>query len=262
MIDLYPHNQKAYTALCDMLTRLDRACVIQPTGTGKFVIIARMVQDNPGKRFLLLGTNEYMFSDQKANLSRIAPGFNPGNLQFMTYASAMAMARANKDAPRCDVIVADEFHHCGAPEWSKGVLHIIEANPFAKLVGFSATPIRYSDNGRNMADEMFDGNIASSMELEEAWLDGILPIPKYIIALYDAPKELGNIRVSIEKVKNKKKHSKFVKQYEELRRSLAEAGGVDEVIARHLTKRDAKIVVFCPNAKRLHDFMLLRRAWF
>lgn len=262
MIDLYPHNQKAYTALCDMLAQSNRACIVQPTGTGKFVIIAKMVQDNPGKRFLLLGTNEYMFSDQMANLAHIAPGFKPGNLQFMTYSAAMAAAKADKDAPHCDVIVADEFHHCGAPEWSKGVLHVIEGNPSAKLVGFSATPIRYSDNGRNMADEMFDGNIASSMGLEEAWLDGILPIPKYIIALYDAPKELGNIRVSIEKVKDKKKHSKFVKRYEELRRSLAEASGVDEVIARHLTKQNAKVVVFCPNANRLRDFMLLRRAWF
>ena len=41
-----------------------------------------------------------------------------------------------------------------------------------------------------MADEMFDGNVAYSMELEEAWLRGILPIPEYIVALYEAPSEL------------------------------------------------------------------------
>lgn len=167
-IELYPHNQKAYSALCDMLSQRDRACVIQPTGTGKFVIIARMVQDNPDKRFLLLGTNEYMFDDQMANLSDIAPDFKPENLQFMTYAAAMASAKAETDVSKYDVIVTDEFHHCGAPEWSKGVLHIIEENPTAKLVGFSATPIRYSDGGRDMSDEMFGGNVASNMELEEA----------------------------------------------------------------------------------------------
>ena len=55
-IKLYEHNQKAYDALLDMLGECDRACVIKPTGTGKFVIIAKMVQDNPDKRFLLLGT--------------------------------------------------------------------------------------------------------------------------------------------------------------------------------------------------------------
>lgn len=228
-IELYPHNQKAYDNLCAMLRDNNRACVVQPTGTGKFVIIAKMAQDNPGKNFLLLGTNDYMYIDQMANLSDIAPGFTPKNLQFMTYATAMAKARCGDEIPRCDVIVADEFHHCGAPEWGKGVQYVVENNPDAKIVGFSATPIRYSDKGRNMADEMFIGNLASSMELEEAWLDGVLPMPKYVIALYDAPKELGELKVSIEK---------------------------------HLKKRDSKVIVFCPNQKKLQEFMLLRREWF
>lgn len=151
-IELYPHNQKAYDNLCAMLRDSNRACVVQPTGTGKFVIIAKMAQDNPGKNFLLLGTNDYMYIDQMANLSDIAPGFTPKNLQFMTYATAMAKARCGDEIPRCDVIVADEFHHCGAPEWGKGVQYVVENNPDAKIVGFSATPIRYSDKGRNMAD--------------------------------------------------------------------------------------------------------------
>lgn len=68
-IELYPHNQKAYDNLCAMLRDSNRACVVQPTGTGKFVIIAKMAQDNPGKNFLLLGTNDYMYIDQMANLS-------------------------------------------------------------------------------------------------------------------------------------------------------------------------------------------------
>lgn len=70
-IKLYEHNQKAYDALLDMLGERDRACIIKPTGTGKFVIIAKMVQDNPDKRFLLLGTNDYMFNDQMANLTEL-----------------------------------------------------------------------------------------------------------------------------------------------------------------------------------------------
>lgn len=198
-IELYPHNQKAYDNLCAMLRDNNRACVVQPTGTGKFVIIAKMAQDNPGKNFLLLGTNDYMYIDQMANLSDIAPGFTPKNLQFMTYATAMAKARCGDEIPRCDVIVADEFHHCGAPEWGKGVQYVVENNPDAKIVGFSATPIRYSDKGRNMADEMFIGNLASSMELEEAWLDGVLPMPKYVIALAKKVRcaETGNQFVSL-----------------------------------------------------------------
>lgn len=100
VIELYEHNQKAYDALLDMLGERDRACIIKPTGTGKFVIIAKMVQDNPDKRFLLLGTNDYMFNDQMANLAEIAPGFTPENLQFIgsvTYWVAV-VERAMEDA--------------------------------------------------------------------------------------------------------------------------------------------------------------------
>lgn len=82
-IKLYEHNQKAYDALLDMLGECDRACVIKPTGTGKFVIFAKMVQDNPDKRFLLLGTNDYMFNDQMANLAEIAPGFTPRSFSLL-----------------------------------------------------------------------------------------------------------------------------------------------------------------------------------
>lgn len=138
-IKLYEHNQKAYDALLDMLGECDRACVIKPTGTGKFVIFAKMVQDNPDKRFLLLGTNDYMFNDQMANLAEIAPGFTPENLQFMTYSAAMMAARRGEEISSYDVVVADEFHHCGAEEWGKGVTHILDANESAKVVGFSAT---------------------------------------------------------------------------------------------------------------------------
>lgn len=261
-IKLYEHNQKAYDALLDMLGERDRACVIKPTGTGKFVIIAKMVQDNPDKRFLLLGTNDYMFNDQMANLAEIAPGFTPENLQFMTYSAAMMAARRGEEISSYDVVVADEFHHCGAEEWGKGVTHILDANESAKVVGFSATPIRYSDGGRNMADEMFDGNVAYSMELEEAWLRGILPIPKYVTAFYEAPKELGRLAKSIDGIKDEMVMKRFQKKYENLRRSLTEAGGVREAIAKHLKKRDAKVIVFCPRVAKLREFMLLRREWF
>ena len=88
-IKLYEHNQKAYDALLDMLGERDRACVIKPTGTGKFVILAKMVQDNPDKRFLLLGTNDYMFNDQMANLAEIAPGFTPENLHCICFRSSV-----------------------------------------------------------------------------------------------------------------------------------------------------------------------------
>lgn len=34
-LELYPHNEKAYRKLLDMLSGTRRACIIHPTGTGK-----------------------------------------------------------------------------------------------------------------------------------------------------------------------------------------------------------------------------------
>ena len=113
-----------------------------------------------------------------------------------------------------------------------------------------------------MADEMFDGNVAYSMELEEAWLRGILPIPEYIVALYEAPSELEKLAKSITTVRDEVARKRFQKKYEKLRRALTEAGGVREAIAAYLKKANAKVIVFCPRVAKLREFMLLRREWF
>lgn len=49
------------------------------------------------------------------------------------------------------------------------------------MLGLSATHIRYLDNQRDMADELFDGCIASKMTLGEAIGRGILPTPKHVV---------------------------------------------------------------------------------
>ena len=52
----------------------------------------------------------------------------------------------------------------------------------AKLLGLTATNIRYLDNNRDMSEELFDGHIASDMTLGEAVVRGILPAPNYVTA--------------------------------------------------------------------------------
>lgn len=75
--------------------------------------------------------------------------------------------------------------------------------PEAKRLGLSATNIRYLDNQRNMAVEIFEGNIASEMTLGEAIIRGILPEPKYVIAMYSYKKELDQLKKRIKNLSNK-----------------------------------------------------------
>jgi len=70
-----------------------------------------------------------------------------------------------------DFIILDEFHRCGAEQWGKGVDKLLNEYDHVPILGFSATNIRYLDNQRDMADELFDGNITSEITLGEANLD-------------------------------------------------------------------------------------------
>mgnify|MGYP002869889254 CR=1 FL=1 len=51
----------------------------------------------------------------------------------------------------------------------------------------TATPVRFLDQGRNMADELFDGNTVVGVELPEAIDQGILPTMTYHPALFSLP---------------------------------------------------------------------------
>ena len=262
MANLYPHNQSAYDALIKMLETHNRACVIQPCGTGKAMIGFHYASQHPDKKILWLSPNEYIFGEQGDNLKHEGILNEFHNIEYMTYTAANRRMRAKAPCSSVDAIILDEFHRAGAPEWGKGVEGIISQNPTAKVIGFTATEVRYSDDGRNMAEDLFDGNIASYMSLEEAWLMGILPVPKYVSALYDAPEELGSVLAKIGNIKDPQRYGIFMSKYEKLRRAIVEASNLDVIFARHLRKSDSKIVVFCRNEEHLEELVLLHRRWF
>ena len=160
-----------------MLEREKMAAVIHPTGTGKSLIAFKLAEEHPSEKFLWLSPSEYIYQTQLENL-----GMEFDNIRFMSYIRLMK----NEDSIEIlhpDYIILDEFHRCGAAEWGKSVRKLLNACPNAKRLGLSATNIRYLDNQRNMAEEIFDGKIASEMTLGEAIVRGILPEPKYVIAV-------------------------------------------------------------------------------
>lgn len=96
-----------------------------------------------------------------------------------------------------DYIILDEFHRCGADMWGKGVAKLLGTFPNVPVLGLSATAVRYLDNRRDMADELFDGNVASEMTLGEAIVRGILNPPKYVLSVYSYQKDLELLEVRV-----------------------------------------------------------------
>lgn len=255
-IHLFKHNQEAYEAVVRMLDQDGMAAVIHPTGTGKSLIAFKLVEEHPLNHFLWLSPSEYIYQTQLENI-----GMKFENIQFLSYSRLMK----NEDCIETlnpDYIILDEFHRCGAQEWGKSVRKLLETYPNTKRLGLSATNIRYLDNQRNMAEEIFNGNIASEMTLGQAIVQEILPEPKYVIAMYSYKKELDQLKKRIQALPNQGLIAENEKLLEQLRRALEQADGLDLVFGKHMEKKNGKYIVFCSSKEHMDEMKEQVCKWF
>lgn len=260
-IDLFPYNAQAYQAASEMLLDTGKAAVIHPTGTGKSFIGFKLAEDNPDKVVCWLSPSEYIFKTQIENL-KAAGADEPENIKFFTYAKLMNMGEDELAEIEPDIVILDEFHRGGAVFWERGIRNLLDMYPDAPILGLSATNIRYLDNQRDMADELFDGNIASEMTLGEAIVRGILVAPRYVISVYSYQKDLEKYKARIRRAKNKAVRDAAQKYLDALRRALEKADGLDVVFDKHLTDRTGKYIVFCSNIEHLNSMREESVKWF
>lgn len=232
-IELYEHNERAYENALLLLQSDKKAAVIHPTGTGKSFIAFKLCEDNPDKKICWLSPSEYIFDTQLENLKRATNGYSPQNISFFTYAKLMNMVESEISDIKPDFIILDEFHRCGAEMWGQGVERLLSAYPDTPILGLSATAIRYLDNQRNMADELFDGNIASEISLGEAIVRGILAPPKYVLSAFSCQKDLGKYQGRVKRAKSKAVRDEGEKYLDALRKALDMADGLPKIFAKH-----------------------------
>ncbi len=260
-LELYPHNQKAYAAAMDSLRQSGKAAIVHPTGTGKSFIGFCLARQHPTDRVLWLTPSEYIVRTQLENLQR-ASGWQPGNIQFLTYAKLMTLVEEELDALDPKWIVLDEFHRCGAEKWGEGVQRLLQQYPRTPLLGLSATNVRYLDNQRDMAEELFDGQIASYMTLGEAVVRGILPAPVYVTSVYAYQKELARMEERVRGARGAGLERQNEKYLEALRRALEKADGLSEVFRRHIPRRDGRYICFCASHEHLEEMAQAAPGWF
>lgn len=260
-LELYPHQVQASQAVSQMLTNKGRAAVILPTGTGKSYIAFHLIEQHPDSLFLWLGPSEYIFQTQTAALRSTAPELSLHNVTFLTYASLIYKSADELAQIPCDYIILDEFHRCGSEHWGAAVRQILESHQQAKLLGLSATHIRYLDHHRNMAEELLDNCIASEMTLGEAIVRGILPAPKYVTTVYQYQQSLARYEERISTLTNQYSRSKSEHYLQALRRSLAEADGLDVVFAKHMKERHGRYIVFCASVEHMQEIQAHVRDW-
>ena len=201
---LFEHNEKAYHAAVWMMEQYGKAAIVHPTGTGKSYIAFKLIEDNPEKVVIWLSPSEYIFKTQLEGLKGNVPDFPLENVHFYTYAKLMCCAQAQLDeiaAQKPAYIILDKFHRAGAECWGESAVALLKLCPDAKLLGLTATNVRYLDNNRDMAEELFDSCVASDMTLGEAIVRSILPTPKYVTTVYQYQKTLAKYQVRVDNLR-------------------------------------------------------------
>ena len=263
-IQLFEHNQNAYEAAMSMLDKEGMAAIIHPTGTGKSFIAFKLAEEQPDAKICWFSPSEYIYRTQLENVQRTLPEGDRiafDNICYMSYAKLMVNEDCMEELSP-DYIVLDEFHRCGATEWGKSLQKLLAMFPEAKRLGLSATNIRYLDNQRDMAQEIFDGNIASEMTLGEAIARGILAAPKYVLSMYSYEKELKKLARQVAALENKGLVYENNKLLEQLRRTLQNADGPDLIFDKYMQNRHGKYIVFCSDREHMEEIRELVPNWF
>ena len=246
---LFEHNEKAYHAAVRMMDQYGKAAIVHPTGTGKSYIAFKLIEDNPEKVVIWLSPSEYIFKTQLESLKRNDPDFPLANVHFYTYAKLMCCTQAQLDkiaAQKPAYIILDEFHRAGAECWGESTVALLKLCPDAKLLGLTATNIRYLDNNRDMAEELFDSRVASNMTLGEAVVMGILPAPKYVTTVYQYQKALAKYQARVDNLRTPGIQDVNQKYLDALRRALEQADGLDKVFADFKTDTGDRLkLLFC-----------------
>ena len=242
-LKLLPHNQQAVDkTMFHFKSGAQRAAIIHPTGTGKSYCIAAIAQQF--NKVAVIAPNKYVLGQIK-NVC--------GQANYYTY------SKITKITPTgFDLIVIDELHRMGARTWEVGINKLLQANPEAKVLGTTATPIRYLDNERDMAEDYFKGDVVSQIELVDAMVDSILPVPHYVIGYYSLEFLNEILKVHRQELVQKALEEKIGA----IRENWNKSNGVPGIISRHISQGTKRIIVFFKDILDLRNSKQTVIDWF
>lgn len=259
--ELMAHNQVAYEEIKGVLKQHDLLAVVRATGTGKSYLIAQLLHDYDDDEKIVVAPYNHIVEDLKKN-------FELGDqlkVKYYTYQKIINMSEEELSNLKAKLIIFDEFHHLGAKEWGRFSTRLKEVNEGAKIVGFSATPVRYLDGRRDMTEEFFEGQRITELNLAEAIVRKILPNPTYISSLFTIVGEAKKCEEKINKsyIDNHEKQI-ALSNLKKVVNKWDSTWDVDKILAKHLplTSKNLKFIVFFESIKHLEEMDSKVKAWF
>ena len=250
-IVLKRHNEETFKNVYDLFKNNNRVAVEQATGTGKSYITAKSIASISKKRTLYITSGRAIIKEFKKSLD-LNNIVNMDNIDFLTYQGALTFDIDNLKH-EYDFVVLDEYHRAGAKKWFTAVINILNSLPNAKILGTTATPIRYLDGRRNMTKEIFNNVIANQITLSRAIDENILIKPKYILGVYEY-----NVNKQLERFSNKKE---ILEKIRYLTNNFDSIYGIQKVLKKHIQK-ERKFIIFCESTHHLNEMKFIVSKWF
>ena len=259
--DLKPHNRETIGRILDFFKAERKCCAIQATGTGKTFLILRLLEifNDEGKIAVIFAPNREIIKQTKKRMKK----FGLNNASFYTYQKLAKMTDEEITSIETDLIVCDELHRTGAKTWGQKFELLVNSHSDSRVFGVTATPLRCVD-GRDMAEEYFDGNKACDISLAEALVREIIPVmPLYVSALYTFEEEYQKMSDKIDKATNSNEEkAELQKELLAAKQQLEKANGVPEIIKKYITNYNGKYLVFCKDKKHLYAMKDVVIGWF
>lgn len=257
-VDLLPHNQEAYEKIKSEIEESKKKIAIaHATGTGKSYLIAKLFEDYSEKRKLVLVPSTYI-SDQ---IKELFEKYRITNADIILYQKLIKMSDEDIAAMNYDVIALDEYHHDTSKVWGEKVRILIDTHSESIVFGTSATPVR--TDGINTIDTLFEGNCASDLPLSESIAKKIVPLPKYVGALYALDDELEKLQKKVENATNtKEEKQELYKRINTMRKQIKKSYGMPIILNKNIKDREGKYIIFCKNKKHLAEIKNTVIGWF
>lgn len=295
-IELFPHNEAAYRAIEAGFLKHRIGAVVQATGTGKSFLIARYIVSHPKENILVIAPNrtildeirqavngrcengetgnrrfEKKLREGKGWRSDFSAGSNPavvedGELPLadcIIYRTFQSLTRwRGRGAPwKADHILIDEFHHSGAEVWGEALREVIEANPSARVLGTSATPVR-PEGMVDTVDVYFEGNLFYELTLPEAWHYGILPVPLLVQSVYGLNDRLDQLQRRLDRSDCTAVRRRRIQQkLDAARVDFTSSLGAAALIRQFLPPTVRKLLVFCRDKADLRQMIPQVMSW-
>ena len=229
---LLEHNIQVFNELTETLETNNCCCVIMGTGCGKTYVASEYLDTNNFKA-LVVSPRRSICESWEKHTSRV---------DTITY---QKLSRIYKeiDFSVYDVVICDEVHHIGAPTWGEPIKYLID-NKIIKVIGLTESSVRYTDGGKDVAEDYFNGNIAIGENVSSAIEKKILNPVTYVGAMYNSDGLKKTLRGKIQS-----------RLYAKLNLALNKTPTVSEILQKHMPAGKRKGIIFASTIEDIKSAM-------